>query len=646
MRSEDNEGTGGGGSGASGADDWSGRHHESDGAGARVPDTVVERGAVVAGRYVLSRRIGSGGMGVVWEALDLRLNRKVAVKGLLYRDDAVDARLQAELVERARREAQATARIRHQNVVAVHDVIEADSQVWIVMDLFDAGSLASLLQEREQLPVPQVARIGLQVLRGLRAAHAAQVLHRDVKPANILFNAEGQAMLMDFGIATFEGADHLTVAGQVVGTPMYTAPELARSTPGGQAPAADLWSLGVTLYQAVEGRPPFHAATPIQMAVAVCESDPEPMRYAGPLAPVIEALLQRDPARRPDAARAEEMLRAVLDTAPAVPPAPTPPPAPADPPPPAPPARTAPWRPLLAAALCLTLLGGGGWYLWDQSRDKTPTAPAADGKPTTPPADKNPTGPGKGLPPEITFGVKADQPGLSVDIGNGRGGYDDYVGFEPDIARALAKRMGYKKEQVHFKTVTSANREGKVVTGAVHLVLATHSMDAKKKTAGVSMIGPYHKVGRGLVIREKHIKLYPDLESLRAENKQVCTAAGSVYVDILAEKKVRVTTRTSYQKCLEDLEKDNQIYAVATDDVILKGFLAKKENKDRYLSLDNLDGYERWGIDVASDDAVLREKTCEALKAVLGGDEWQKAYDDNLKETMKSEWAPPKVTAC
>ncbi|MFH8725306.1 serine/threonine-protein kinase [Streptomyces termitum] len=643
MRSEDNEGTGGGGSGASGPGDWSGRHHESDGAGARVPDTVVERGAVVAGRYVLSRRIGSGGMGVVWEALDLRLNRKVAVKGLLYRDDAADARLQAELIERARREAQATARIRHQNVVAVHDVIEADSQVWIVMDLFDAGSLASLLEEREQLPVPQVARIGLQVLRGLRAAHAAQVLHRDVKPANILFNAEGQAMLMDFGIATFEGAGHLTVAGQVVGTPMYTAPELARSTPGGQAPAADLWSLGVTLYQAVEGRPPFRATTPLQMAVAVCESDPDPMRYAGPLAPVIEALLQRDPARRPDAARAEEMLRAVLDTAP---PAPAPPPAPSQTPsPPAPPARTAPWRPLLAAALCLTLLGGGGWYLWNQSQDKPPAVPAADGKPTTPAADRNPTDPMAGLPKKLLVGVKKDQPALSM-APKAKGGR--YTGFEPDIARALGKEMGYAEGEIEFVEVTSENRDATLLRPDVDLVIATHSKSSERKP-GISVIGPYYKAGQGVMVRWKHRNLYPDLESLRKAGKEVCTARKSVYVEILRARGVKTTLRDTYEQCRDELEGEeatNNVYAVATDDVILEGFGKAPGNAGKFKMLPDLGDNEEWMIDVRTNDETVKKRTCEALQAIVRDGEWQKAYDRHLRPVMGETRTKPVPLPC
>ncbi|MDX3065404.1 serine/threonine-protein kinase, partial [Streptomyces sp. ND04-05B] len=259
------------------------------------PDTVI------ADRYRLQRQLGRGGMGVVWEALDTRLDRKVAVKGLLY-PGAVTPATQGQWVNRARREAQAIARIGHQNVVAVHDVIEDGDQVWIVMELLNSRSLADLLREQQQLSVPHAARIGLQVLRGLTAVHEAGVLHRDVKPHNILFRPDGRALLMDFGISTFEGAVQVTRSHEIIGTPHYLAPELLSRTAAQPHPAtaaSDLWALGVTLYEMVEGRRPFDGSTGYEVLIAVRESPVPAMQYAGPLAPLVERLLRKDPLQRP-----------------------------------------------------------------------------------------------------------------------------------------------------------------------------------------------------------------------------------------------------------------------------------------------------------------------------------------------------------
>ncbi|MEK8170766.1 serine/threonine-protein kinase [Streptomyces sp. M19] len=179
-------------------------------------------------------------------------------------------------MERARREAQAIARIGHDNVVAVHDVVEADGLVWIVMELVDARSLADLLHERRRLPVEEAARIGLQVLRGLRAVHEAGVLHRDVKPHNVLFRPNGRALLMDFGIATFEGALQVTRSQEIIGTPRYLAPELVNIHSGQPRPAtreSDLWSLGVTLFEMVEGTPPFNGLSTYEVLVNVQTAD-------------------------------------------------------------------------------------------------------------------------------------------------------------------------------------------------------------------------------------------------------------------------------------------------------------------------------------------------------------------------------------
>lgn len=263
------------------------------------------QGRLVAGRYRLGDTIGSGGMGRVWRAHDEVLNRTVAIKELtaaLY----VSESDQAILLARTRGEARAAARINHSAVVTVHDVLEHDGRPWIVMELVEGRSLADAVKEEERVEPREAARIGLWVLRALRAAHTAGVLHRDVKPGNVLLADDGRVLLTDFGIAQIEGDSTITRTGEVVGSVDYLAPERVRGHDPG--PASDLWALGATLYTAVEGRSPFRRTSPLTTMQAVVEEEAGETRYAGPLAPVIGALLRKDPETRPDATEAEYLL--------------------------------------------------------------------------------------------------------------------------------------------------------------------------------------------------------------------------------------------------------------------------------------------------------------------------------------------------
>ncbi|MGW7786933.1 serine/threonine-protein kinase, partial [Streptomyces tricolor] len=263
------------------------------------------QGLLIAGRYRLADSIGSGGMGRVWRAHDEVLHRKVAIKELtaaLYVSDSD----QAVLLARTRAEARAAARINHSAVVTVHDVLEHDGRPWIVMELVEGVSLADAVKERGRVEPREAARIGLWVLRALRAAHAAGVLHRDVKPGNVLLGEDGRILLTDFGIAQIEGDTTITRTGEVVGSVDYLAPERVRGHDPG--PASDLWALGATLYTAVEGRSPFRRTSPLSTMQAVVEENADEPRHAGPLAPVIAALLRKDPAGRPGAEEAEQML--------------------------------------------------------------------------------------------------------------------------------------------------------------------------------------------------------------------------------------------------------------------------------------------------------------------------------------------------
>ena len=263
------------------------------------------QGQLLAGRYRLADPIGKGGMGRVWRAHDEVLHRAVAIKELtaaLY----VSESDQAVLLARTRAEARAAARINHSAVVTVHDVLDHDGRPWIVMELVEGRSLADAVKEDGRVEPREAARIGLWVLRALRAAHSAGVLHRDVKPGNVLLARDGRVLLTDFGIAQIDGDTTITRTGEVVGSVDYLAPERVRGADPG--PSADLWALGATLYTAVEGRSPFRRTTPLTTMQAVVEEDPAAPVNAGALGPVLAALLRKDPADRPSTAQAEQLL--------------------------------------------------------------------------------------------------------------------------------------------------------------------------------------------------------------------------------------------------------------------------------------------------------------------------------------------------
>ncbi|MFD3946246.1 protein kinase [Streptomyces sp. NPDC058579] len=395
-------------------------------------------GEILGGRYRVTATIGRGGMGVVAKAVDQVLNREVAVKVLRAFTDASPAEL-ADLRVRMQREAQAAARIRHSGVVTVHDVIEERGLPVIVMELVDGPSLDDVLTQRGPLDPREAAAIGARLMDALDAAHRAGVLHRDVKPGNVLLEHGGRVVLTDFGIASMdtsgdEALAKLTQSGQIVGSLDYLPPERAQ----GQEPgaASDIWALGMTLYAAVEGASAFRRTSVWStLAAIVGEPLPEPLR-AGPLAPVLRALMAKDPRQRPDAARARELLEAVAagatpdltpdattNLAPApvpvsVPvqtPAPAPVPVPVQPPPgafgpaaepfqqqyphPAPIPATPPesrtevvrarrrrTRTVLAAAVATVLVGGGVAYALMNNGDE----PGGGGSQAAPPAANAP----------------------------------------------------------------------------------------------------------------------------------------------------------------------------------------------------------------------------------------------------------------
>ncbi|MFI6864418.1 protein kinase [Streptomyces sp. NPDC050421] len=259
----------------------------------------------VDGRYRLLSVLGEGGMGTVWRAYDEVLHREVAVKEVRASAE-LPAEHRSRLYTRLEREAWAAARVDSVEVVTVYDVVTFDGRPWIVMELVRGRSLADAISATGALSPKEAARIGAKVLAGLRAAHGAGVLHRDVKPANVLLAEDGRVVLTDFGIATVEGDTALTMTGEMVGSPEYLAPERAL----GRTPDAtsDLWSLGALLYTAVQGRSPFRQSTALATLRAVVDEElPSPHR-AGALTPVIEGLMRKDPQDRMTAEQAAQKL--------------------------------------------------------------------------------------------------------------------------------------------------------------------------------------------------------------------------------------------------------------------------------------------------------------------------------------------------
>ncbi|MET7286097.1 protein kinase [Streptomyces sp. NPDC005573] len=284
---------------------------EAERAGTSRQDTRRDKSErrLLAGRYRLGDVLGRGGMGTVWRAEDETLGRTVAVKELRFPSN-IDEEEKRRLITRTLREAKAIARIRNNSAVTVFDVVDEDDRPWIVMELVEGKSLAEAIREDGLLTPRRAAEVGLAILDVLRSAHREGILHRDVKPSNVLIAEDGRVVLTDFGIAQVEGDPSITSTGMLVGAPSYISPERARGHKPG--PAADLWSLGGLLYAAVEGVPPYDKGSAIATLTAVMTEPLEEPKNAGPLRDVIHGLLTKDPAQRLDDAGARAMLDAVL----------------------------------------------------------------------------------------------------------------------------------------------------------------------------------------------------------------------------------------------------------------------------------------------------------------------------------------------
>ena len=249
-------------------------------------------------------------MGSVWRGHDEHLRRPVAIK-VIHLPDEVDEDERVERYHRVVREARAAARLRHDGVISVYDVVEQAGRPWIIMELVESRSLEEIIKSDGPVAPERAAQIGLGLLNALQAAHRAGVIHRDVKPGNVLVGEQGRVVLSDFGIATYDGASTLTRSGTFLGSPAYIAPEIARGERA--TPASDLWSLGATLYAAVEGRPPYERDTIMATLGALLTQEPDPPKRAGPMRPAVEGLLRKQPAKRSTARRTRALLTRVLD---------------------------------------------------------------------------------------------------------------------------------------------------------------------------------------------------------------------------------------------------------------------------------------------------------------------------------------------
>jgi serine/threonine protein kinase len=354
---------------------------------------------LIADRYLLLDRLGTGAMGVVWRAEDQRLRRVVAVKELLLQNSPGAGQTAAEASARAMREGRIAARLLHPHAIAVFDVVQDGEHPCLIMEYLPSTSLSDLLARAERLPPAVVAIIGSQIASALAAAHQRGIVHRDVKPANVLLAEDGSAKITDFGISRAAGDVTLTATGIVAGTPAYFAPEVAR---GDDADVrSDVFSLGATLYHALEGSPPFgFADNTIALLHRVAQGKFEPPRHAGPLTPVLLRMLDEDPDARPTMTEAAETLRSAA--APGGPPAGSPVPEP-----PSSPMEHTPARPrrrrrgvLIATAAVIALLAGGLTAVWFASSDDPggtatpdPTVSSDAGAPTESTASGTPQPP-------------------------------------------------------------------------------------------------------------------------------------------------------------------------------------------------------------------------------------------------------------
>ena len=466
--------------------------------------TAQDGQRLVGGRYRLTERLGAGAMGTVWRGDDLLLGRPVAVKEVVLPPGTRPEEAEV-LRERTRREARAAARLDHPSAVRVYDVVEEDGRPWLVLELVEGRTLAEVVAGDGPLPPGRTAQVGLALLGALEAAHAKGIVHRDVKPGNVLLTEHGRVVLTDFGIATSAGDSALTSGGLLIGSPAYIAPERARGLSPGAA--SDLWSLGATLYTAVEGRPAFDEdGDPLRTVTAVVSGQPAPCVLAGPLAPVLDGLLQNDPDQRLTAGPARAMLQRVAtleDRTSVLRPVRAPA---ADAtaalqlPPPAPVRRRRRAPALVAGVVALALAAGGSYAL---TRPGPPGAraagPATSSAPTPTPAGwttyTDPAGWTAALPPgwvrstykgQVQFRDEVHRRTLRVSSGPAAAGgaVQAWRTASPSYARVLADYRQLRIAPVDYRGLDAADLEFTYTSEAT----ALHVLDRTVVTGGTAQV--------------------------------------------------------------------------------------------------------------------------------------------------------------
>lgn len=598
---------------------------------------------VVDGRFTLLDRLGGGGMGLVWRARDETLHREVAVKEVRPPDpDLAEHSPEAAraLRERVLREARALARVGQPNVVTMYQIVDGGENAypWLVMELVRGGSLQDRLARGPLLPA-EAAALGRGVLAGLRAAHAADVQHRDIKPGNILLRPDGTPVLTDFGIAAIQGATTLTVSGSVIGTPEYMAPERVSGEEGG--PAADLWSLAVTLYAAVEGHNPLRRGNTLATLAAVLSEDVPPPRQAGPLTKVLTAVLVRDPEARPDADTLDRLLaEAAAEPAEAAPaavaePGPTPEHrARAE--------ESMPGEPVAGPAAAITYA--------------TPPPPSATSSPPAPrqragrtPERDTPQPPapsGRGRARLRRYGVAVGAVALTgallwtlLTYGYGESGEkitvgvnetaDIYSAFEKDTATYLAESLGHRPEDIEWREVNSTEVEELIENGEVDFHLGFYEMpdyDDFPDPLEVGNAGPYLVAQQDVLVRRDDTSI-GNAEDLKG--KSVCAVTGSDSAYQLKMKiapLARLKEMSSDAKCVSAL-KSGSVDAVTTDKVVLERYAAKEPDALKAGGLELPD--VPYGIGVQPDNPLGKDLT-KALKRMISDGTWARALKKNI----------------
>jgi ABC-type amino acid transport substrate-binding protein len=534
-------------------------------------------------------------MGTVWRATDEFLERVVAIKEVSLLGGVEES---APAFQRTLREARTSARLRHPNIVTVHDVVLDEGRPWIVMELVGGASLAEVVERDGPLPDHRAVDVARQLSSALADIHEQGVLHRDVKPANILLDGD-RVVLTDFGIAAVEGGTAFTATNQLIGSPQYLAPERINGQGAGQA--SDLWALGVTLYFAVTGAAPFRREDTQAVLAAALTQEPPPA--PGTLGPLIAGLLRKDPATRLTAEDAIAMLgqhteptRPVTTktlTRPAAQP------------------RTPGGRRRLVVALAVVVaLAAAVVALVAWNTDKPSNANDAQS------AMSRMTERGS-----IVIGVLDDQPG----IGFFDRVSDSFVGFDIEIAELVADKLGFTADEITFVPLDLGERENAIVTGAVDMVVAAYPITDQNKKR-VSFAGPYLVNALNMLLRAGEPL---DPNSMRGH--KICTVTGSfapAYLDAVGVGQSDITQEGDLLDCVDALH-DRRADAVVSDDIALAGTAAARSDLYDMLPYSTTTTVT-YGIGLAHDEKPLRDKTNDILTGALADGAWQRIYDRTL----------------